>query len=161
MSFPFNVQRAGTSLGIDDPMNNDPGLFNLTRTERYLAFGVCFVGGLALSILGSVFIFSGNLTAFAICYSLGNVLSLFGMGFLIGFKRQIKMATAPVRLTAFLLYVGLLAATFIVAFTINSGVLCLIFAILQFCALAWYAASYVPFGRKVIKSLCGACSSAI
>ncbi|KAJ2001927.1 hypothetical protein H4R26_003871, partial [Coemansia thaxteri] len=152
MSLPFNAMQAGSRFGVsDDPMNSDPGLFNLTRMERYTAFGACFVGGLVLSILGSVFIFTSHMAAFAVCYSLGNLLSLFGMGFLIGFKRQFKMATAPVRLTAFLIYIALLILTFVMAFTLANGVLCLILALCQFCALAWYAASYVPFGRKMIK----------
>ncbi|KAJ1819347.1 hypothetical protein LPJ56_001596 [Coemansia sp. RSA 2599] len=161
MSLPFNAQNPASKFGFGDPMSEDPGLFNLSRTERYMAFGGCFVVGLVLSIIGSVLIFSGHMAAFAVCYSLGNVISLLGMGFLIGFKRQIKMATQPVRLTAFLIYIGLLIATFVVAFTAEIGVLCLILAICQFCALAWYSASYVPFGRKVISSVCGACARSI
>ncbi|KAJ2746624.1 hypothetical protein GGI20_001204 [Coemansia sp. BCRC 34301] len=161
MSLPFNVQQAGSRFGADDPMSNDPGLFSLSRTERYTAFGACFVGGLVLSILGSVFIFTGHMVAFALCYSLGNVLSLFGMCFLVGFKRQLKMATAPVRLTAFLVYITLLVLTFVMAFTLEIGALCLVLAICQFCALAWYSASYIPFGRAVIKKTCGSFAAAI
>ncbi|KAJ2719649.1 hypothetical protein GGI07_005083 [Coemansia sp. Benny D115] len=161
MSLPFNIQRAGSRFGMDDPMSDDPGLFSLSRTERYMAFGACFVLGLVLSIIGSVLIFSGRMAGFAVCYSVGNVISLVGMGFLIGFKRQLKMATEPVRLTAFLIYIALLVVTLATAFTIESGVLCLILAICQFCALAWYSASYVPFGRKMIKGLCGSCARAI
>ncbi|KAJ1964262.1 hypothetical protein GGI12_001531 [Dipsacomyces acuminosporus] len=161
MSLPFHVQQAGSRLGIEDPMNDDPGLFHLSRSERYMAFGACFVIGFVLSILGTVLIFTGRMTAFAVCYSMGNLVSLFGMGFLIGFKRQLKMATAPVRLTAFLIYLALLIMTFVFAFAVGIAILCLILAICQFCALAWYAASYVPFGRKMIKNMCGACAKAI
>ncbi|KAJ1842766.1 hypothetical protein LPJ57_009928, partial [Coemansia sp. RSA 486] len=71
MSLPFNVQNS-SKFGFGDPMSEDPGLFNLSRTERYMAFGGCFVVGLALSIIGSVLIFSGHMAAFAVCYSLGN-----------------------------------------------------------------------------------------
>ncbi|KAI9504696.1 hypothetical protein GGI25_000653 [Coemansia spiralis] len=162
MSLPFNVQRSmGGRFNMDDPMHNDPGMFNLSWNQRLMAFGFCFVIGLVLSIMGTVLIFLGNSVGFAVCYSIGNVVSLFGMGFLVGFKRQLKMATAPVRLVAFLLYIGLLVATFVVAFATGIGVLCLVFAIAQYCALAWYSASYIPFGRKMIKSTCGACASAI
>ncbi|KAJ1886988.1 hypothetical protein LPJ66_009351 [Kickxella alabastrina] len=161
MSLPFNIKSAGSRFGVDDPMSDDTGMFNLSRTERYVAFGACFVIGLVLSIVGTILIFSGSMAAFAVCYSLGNLVSLFGMGFLVGFKRQLKMATAPVRLTAFLIYIALLVVTFITAFTLKIGVLCLILAICQFCALAWYSASYVPFGRKMIKGLCGTCARAI
>ncbi|KAI8325233.1 SFT2-like protein [Martensiomyces pterosporus] len=142
-------------------MSSDPGLFHLSRTERYMAFGACFVIGLVLSILGTVLIFSGHMTGFAVCYSMGNVISLFGMGFLIGFKRQLKMATAPVRLTAFLVYIILLVLTFVFAFAVRIAILCLILAICQFCALAWYSASYIPFGRKMIKGMCSTCAKAI
>ncbi|ORX71973.1 hypothetical protein DL89DRAFT_221086 [Linderina pennispora] len=101
------------------------------------------------------------MAGFAVCYSLGNVISLFGMGFLIGFKRQLKMATQPVRLTAFIVYIVLLVLTFVVAFAWGIPVLCLVMAICQFCALAWYSASYVPFGRKMIKGACSSCAKAI
>ncbi|KAJ2813451.1 hypothetical protein FBU31_007442 [Coemansia sp. 'formosensis'] len=161
MSLPFNVRQAGGRFGVEDPMSNDPGLFSLSRSERYMAFGACFVGGLVLSVLGSVFIFLNKMVAFALCYSLGNVLSLFGMGFLVGFKRQMKMATAPVRLTAFLVYITLLVLTFVLAFTLGNGALCLVLAICQFCALAWYSASYIPFGRSIIKKTCGSFAAAI
>ncbi|KAJ2501306.1 hypothetical protein GGH96_002005 [Coemansia sp. RSA 1972] len=164
MSLPFNawqVQNHASQLGIDDPMSNDPGLFHLSRTERLMAFGACFVLGLVLSIIGTILIFSGHMAAFAVCYSLGNVISLFGMGFLVGFKKQFKMATAPVRLTAFIVYIVLLILTFVMAFALDIAVLCLIFAIGQYCALAWYSASYIPYGRKLIKSTCGACAKAI
>ncbi|KAJ2076846.1 hypothetical protein H4R24_005474 [Coemansia sp. RSA 988] len=161
MSLPFNVQQAQSRLGVDDPMSNDPGLFHLSRMERLMAFGACFGIGLVLSIIGTILIFSGHMAAFAVCYSLGNVISLFGMGFLVGFKKQLKMATAPVRLTAFIVYIVLLVLTFVVAFAFDIAVLCLIFAICQYCALAWYSASYIPYGRKLIKSTCGACAKAI
>ncbi|KAJ2357587.1 hypothetical protein IWW50_001010 [Coemansia erecta] len=164
MSLPFNAWQAtnhASQLGIDDPMSKDPGLFQLSRTERLMAFGACFVLGMVLSIIGTILIFSGHMAAFAVCYSLGNVISLFGMGFLVGFKKQFKMATAPVRLTAFIIYVVLLILTFVMAFALDIAVLCLIFAIAQYCALAWYSASYIPYGRKMIKSLCGACAGAI
>ncbi|KAJ2611084.1 hypothetical protein H4S08_003325 [Coemansia sp. RSA 1365] len=161
MSLPFNVQQMQGRLGGDDPMSNDPGLFHLSRMERLMAFGACFGIGLVLSIIGTVLIFSGHMAAFAVCYSLGNVISLFGMGFLVGFKKQFKMATAPVRLTAFVVYIVLLVMTFVVAFAFDIAVLCLIFAICQYCALAWYSASYIPYGRKMIKSTCGAFAKAI
>ncbi|KAJ2202856.1 hypothetical protein EV180_007573, partial [Coemansia sp. RSA 518] len=63
------------------------------------------------------------MAAFAVCYSLGNVISLFGMGFLVGFKKQLKMATAPVRLTAFIVYIVLLILTFVMAFALDIAVL--------------------------------------
>ncbi|KAJ2452603.1 hypothetical protein EV183_002826 [Coemansia sp. RSA 2336] len=158
MSLPFNAWRAqgpAAQLGIEDPMGNDPGLFNLSRTERLMAFGACFVLGMVLSIIGTILIFSGHMAAFAVCYSVGNLVSLFGMGFLVGFKKQFKMATAPVRLTAFLVYIVLLVLTFVIAFATDVAVLCLIFALCQYCALAWYSASYIPYGRKMIKGACG------
>ncbi|KAJ2665643.1 hypothetical protein IWW48_000094 [Coemansia sp. RSA 1200] len=162
MSLPFNVQQTmGGRFSMSDPMNTDSGMFNLTWNQRLTGFGCCFVLGLAMSVIGTSMIFIGQVAAFAVVYSMGNVISLFGMGFLVGFKRQLKMATAPVRLVAFLLYIGLLIATFVVAFTAEIGVVCLVFAIAQYCALAWYSASYIPYGRKMIKSACGTCARAI
>ncbi|KAJ1730957.1 hypothetical protein LPJ61_002765 [Coemansia biformis] len=161
MSLPFNVQRAQDRMGIEDPMADDPGLFHLSRTERLMAFGACFVIGLALSIIGSALVFTGHLAVFAVCYSLGNVVSLLGMCFLVGFKKHLKMAMAPVRLTAFIVYIAFLALTFVSAFAFDIAALCIVFAICQYCALAWYSASYIPYGRKIIKSTCGTFAKSI
>jgi len=37
-------------------------------------------------------------------------------------------------------------------------VLCILLIVVQFCALVWYTASYVPFGRALIVSTCKACT---
>ncbi|KAJ2773517.1 hypothetical protein IWQ56_000962 [Coemansia nantahalensis] len=161
MSLPFNVQHMQGRYGVDDPMADDPGLFHLSRTERLWAFGGCFVVGLALSIIGSALVFTGSVAAFAVCYSLGNTISLLGTCFLVGFKKHFKMALAPVRLTAFLVYIVFLALTFVSAFAFDIAALCIVFAILQYCALFWYSASYIPYGRKIIKSTCGTFAKAI
>ncbi|PVU99976.1 hypothetical protein BB559_000232 [Furculomyces boomerangus] len=155
MSLPFHMRSGVDTTMISDPFGQDPGLFGLTRTERLYAFGACIIAGFILMIVGVAMLFSSNTSGFAIMYSIGNLLSLFSLGFLVGFKKQIKMAFAPVRLIAGLVYLVFLILTLIIAFTNGSGLICLIFVLIQFCALVWYSASYIPFGRKVIKSMCG------
>lgn len=53
--------------------------------------------------------------------------------------------------------IGTLCAVF--AFDPPSSILCIICVIIQFCALWWYSLSYVPFARRLVKSLVGKCFS--
>lgn len=95
---------------------------------------------------------------------------------------------AKKRVVATLMFLGSLAATLLVAFTVkvsavacsvcprrdccahthhasvgcvrqsNAAVpLCLICVAVQWCALIWYSASYVPFGRKMLRAFLGRC----
>ena len=64
-----------------------------------------------------------------------------------------------VRVVATCIYIACMIATLIVAFTIDehqSGIVILIIVLIcaQFCALVWYAASYIPFARKAITGCC-------
>ena len=41
------------------------------------------------------------------------------------------------------------------AFTTKSGILVMLSLAVQFCAMVWYAASYIPYGRTLIKKTIG------
>ncbi|KAG0261314.1 hypothetical protein DFQ27_003062 [Actinomortierella ambigua] len=94
---------------------------------------------------------------FATFFTLGNVISLLSTAFLIGPMRQVKTMFAPVRMIASIVYIVVMILTLIVAFTLESFILCLILCIVQFLALFWYSASYIPYGRAAIKKIVGGC----
>ena len=96
-------------------------------------------------------------TSFALLYSTGNVVSLAATGFLIGPKRQLRSAFAKKRVLATVLFLGAIAATLAVALTLHSTILCIVFIIIQFCALVWYTASYIPFAQAAISSAVKSC----
>ncbi|KAG0329954.1 hypothetical protein BGZ99_009398 [Dissophora globulifera] len=143
----------------DDVMDdtNPVSCLQLDRTQRLYGFGICFVVGFLISILSTLALTTGLLALFAVLFSLGNILSLLSTTFLIGPGKQLRTMFAPVRMVASIVFLGLLVTTLVVAFTIQSSILCLILCIVQFLALFWYSASYIPYGRTAIKKVVGSC----
>ncbi|KAL3899801.1 MAG: hypothetical protein SGCHY_001793 [Lobulomycetales sp.] len=152
----FATSASGAVLAGNDMEKMTCGL-KLSRKQRFIGFGCCFFGGILLSFLSTLLLTTGMLTAFAVLYTVGNLVSLAGTGFLVGFSTQLKKMFDPVRLIATLIFIGSMIATLIVAFTLDNGqILVLILCLVQFIALFWYSASYIPFGRDMIKRACGA-----
>ncbi|KAF9437635.1 hypothetical protein BGZ76_011817 [Entomortierella beljakovae] len=145
--------------GNEDEMDdsNPISCFTLDRTQRLYGFGICFILGFLISILSTLAIATGLLALFAVFFTLGNLLSLLSTTFLIGPGRQLKTMFAPVRMVASIVFLSLMVLTLIVAFTIQKSLLCLILCIIQFLALFWYSASYIPYGRAAIRKVVGGC----
>jgi hypothetical protein len=127
----------------------------LTFKERVKGCIGCFFVGMVISLLSFVSWWTGNIPLFAILYTLGNVISLTGSGFLMGPKRQFRNMTRARRRWAAGVYLGSMILTLIVAFTMNpkaggTSLLILACVFVQWCALIWYIASYIPFGQKII-----------
>ncbi|ORY95029.1 Got1/Sft2-like family-domain-containing protein [Syncephalastrum racemosum] len=133
----------------------------LDRMQRLYAFGACFVVGMIISILSTLCLLTMNVTLFAILYSIGNIVSLFSLTFIIGIPKQIKTMFAPVRFWATTIYIALLALTLALSIWLKNFVLSIILVIVQFCALVWYAASYIPYGRELIRRAFGSCITSI
>ncbi|KAF9105327.1 hypothetical protein BGX29_000191 [Mortierella sp. GBA35] len=117
-----------------------------------------FVVGFLISILSTLALATAQLALFAVFFTLGNIISLLSTTFLIGPGKQIKTMFAPVRMVASIVFLAMIATTLIVAFAIkNSSMLCLVLCVIQFIALFWYSASYIPYGRAAIKKVVGGC----
>ncbi|KAF9171467.1 hypothetical protein BGX20_007539 [Mortierella sp. AD010] len=141
---------------MDD--SNPLSCFNLDRTQRLYGFGICFVVGFLISILSTLSLSTGMVGLFAVFFTLGNIISLLSTTFLIGPGKQIRTMFAPVRMVASIVFLSLIVITLVVAFTLNNAsLLCLILCIIQFLALFWYSASYIPYGRAAIKKVVGSC----
>jgi len=126
---------------------------SLTRTQRMYGFGICFTIGCIIS-LGSTFrVF--NPTQFALMYSLGNLVSFAATGFLVGPIAQCKMACDKSRALATTIFLTSMIATLLTALLYKGGglaALCILLIIIQFSALVWYTASYIPMGQAMICS---------
>jgi len=137
----------------EDP---DPCQFmNLTLQQRAWGFGICFALGTVISIMSSFLVL--NPAKFALPYSLGNILSIMSTGFLVGPRRQCKYACQPIRIWAFLIFIGAVICTLISALVLKKAFLTLLFVCVQFLAGIWYTASYIPYGREMLKSCANAC----
>ncbi|KAI8073191.1 Got1/Sft2-like family-domain-containing protein [Gongronella butleri] len=133
----------------------------LSRMERLYAFGICFVIGFLLSIASTLILIGGNVPGFAILYSIGNLVSIFSLTFIIGIMKQFKTMFAPVRFWATVVYLALLVVTLVLSITLHVFFLSLILVVIQFCALVWYSASYIPYGREIIRRFFGSCVTSI
>jgi hypothetical protein len=129
----------------------------LSRTTRMYGFAGCFVAGwvitfLALTALPKI----GKQPAkFAILYTAGNIVALCSTMFLWGPVKQIKKMFEPVRAVATIVYFLSMAATLFLAFKVQKLLPVVISLCVQLCAMIWYCASYIPYGRSMIKSCLG------
>ncbi|KAM9317111.1 vesicle transport protein SFT2A [Gastrophryne carolinensis] len=115
-------------------------------------FAICFVCGMAFSILGSALLFlpGSGIKLFAIFYTLGNVAALCSTCFLMGPVKQLKKMFEPTRLIATIIMLLCLICTLCAVFWWQKKGLAILFCILQFLAMTWYSISYIPFARDAI-----------
>ena len=155
---PTLVQRARTVAGMEPTQTEQlvGGVCpSLTFKQRLYGFAICFGVGITISVTSMLSfnqLLGGNPVPFAIKYTTGNVLSLLSTCFLVGPKRQLRNMTAATRWVAALIYLVAMAMTLVSCFVIKSGLIVLICIVVQFCAMAWYALSYIPYGRRIFKS---------
>jgi hypothetical protein len=129
----------------------------LTRTQRLYGFAACFVLGWLIT-LGSCFTIARigtNPGQFAIMYTLGNLIALASTCFLFGPWKQIKTMFKPVRAIATIIYLVAMALTLYVAIEVQKPLPVIVCMVIQLCAMIWYCASYIPFGRKMITTCLG------
>ena len=168
----------GSIRGMVGMGENDSLCPSLSYTQRMYGFAGCFVAGWLVSFLSSISLWQGNFKTFGIFYTFGNIIALCSTGFLIGPKKQCKNMCKPIRRVATAMFLGSLLAVIITAsswpeYTAEDhaanpehkvghekpggGMVILLEIIVQFCAAIWYTASYIPFGRKMLKNCCASC----
>lgn len=121
-------------------------------------FVACFATGwiiAACSLFTLPALATGNPAPFAVMYTIGNIIALAATFFLWGPKAQLKAMFKPIRAGATVIYLVTLILTLVLAFTTKSGILVMLSLAVQFCAMVWYAASYIPYGRTLIKKTIG------
>ncbi|KAI9230596.1 MAG: Got1/Sft2-like family-domain-containing protein [Piptocephalis tieghemiana] len=158
---PFAKGAAAIPSAVTGNDTMDASCFSLSMTQRLYGFGGCFLLGLVVSFLSTLCITSLNFTGFALLFTIGNVISLASTSFLIGPVRQLKMAFNKVRITATLIYLGSMVMTIISAVVWRSVAITIVFCIIQFFALFWYSASYIPYARALLRRMVGGASAAV
>jgi len=153
----FNLEAAAGTIPETQFFEGDSAFqsLGLTRTQRLYGFAGCYAVGLILSVLGTVMLFIGGLGSFAVLYALGTIVSLIGTGFLIGFKKQLKLMFKPVRVVATIIFIAMIIMIFISAFVLSSGPLSIIFVVLEYLAFLWYTLSYIPYARSAVLKVFG------
>ncbi|KAG2041491.1 Got1/Sft2-like family-domain-containing protein [Suillus americanus] len=153
----FNLESAGGMIPETQFFEGDSAFkfLGLTRTQRLYGFVGCLIIGFALSLLGSILLFLGQLGSFAVLYTIGILVSLVGTGFVIGFASQIKLMFKPVRIIATVVFLGSVGLVFVGAFVLKNEILCIIFVIVEYLAYAWYNLSYIPYARSAVLKLVG------
>lgn len=153
----FNLESAGGIIPETQFFEGDSAFkfLGLTRTQRLYGFVGCLIIGFALSILGSILLFLGQLGSFAVLYTIGIMVSLVGTGFVIGFASQFKLMFKPVRIIATVVFLGSVGLVFVGAFVLKNEVLCIIFVIIEYLAYTWYNLSYIPYARSAVLKLVG------
>ena len=134
----------------------------LTRTQRMYGFGSCLALGCLISFLSTFSI--AKPVSFALLYSLGNIVAFCSTGFLVGPKRQCKMACDASRRISTCIFLSSMLATLLTALLYHGSgvtVLCIFLILIQFLALVWYTASYIPFAQAMIVSTCKACAGRV
>eukprot|EP01061_Rhynchopus_euleeides_P038919 TRINITY_DN6673_c0_g1_i1.p1 TRINITY_DN6673_c0_g1~~TRINITY_DN6673_c0_g1_i1.p1 ORF type:complete len:149 (+),score=39.30 TRINITY_DN6673_c0_g1_i1:60-506(+) len=136
------------SLGGQDEDSMCP---SLTFKQRIYGFIGCVVVGVLFSILSWVSLWRRDFVQFAIWMSFGTFCSLGGTCFLKGPVKQVKAMFEEKRLEATVVMLCSLVWTLIAAFWLEQPVIVVMMAIIQYLSLAWYALSYIPFARDVVK----------
>lgn len=153
----FNLEAVGGTMPETQFFEGDSAFssLGLTRTQRLYGFVACYIVGMVLSILGTVMLIIGGLGSFSVLYALGTIVSLIGTGFLIGFRKQLKLMFKPVRIVATVVFLAMIIMIFISAFVLHSSTLCIIFVVLEYLAFLWYTLSYIPYARSAVLKVFG------
>ncbi|EGZ26548.1 hypothetical protein PHYSODRAFT_470988 [Phytophthora sojae] len=134
----------------------------LTKRQRlYGAIG-CYLFGALCGFLSTLMMWGGpkHLKQFAFFYTLGSLCSIGSSLFLIGPMRQLKVMCMPVRRVACCIWMGAMVTTLIIAFGFpKAGPLVLLLVIIQYAAMLWYGASFIPYGRAILRKGCSKAAS--
>ena len=128
----------------------------LSWEERVMGFLLCWAFGFALTLSSMINfprLMLGNPAPFAWAYSIGNIVGIVSSSFLVGPQAQCEMMMAPVRLFASIVYLASIVLTMFSALVLEHAILTVLLMLVQFCALLWYCASYIPFGRELITKI--------
>lgn len=135
------------------------GLFNLTWMQRLTLFAMSFCTGVVLILISFSFLplIVVMPHKFAAAFSMGNVLAIVSTWILVGPRTQLQTMFHPARAAAAAAYVGSLVFALFAAFFGGKLRYLLVLAslVVEVCALAWYALSYIPYGRQMLSQLCG------
>lgn len=124
------------------------------------------IGFLALSItafliswiLTFAFIFSGfDVVTYALIFSFCQILNIASSCFLSTPKGHMKAMKKKSRIIPSVTYIILIILTIVIAVATQVKGLVLLCVILLTISYYWYTISFIPFGNKILKKICGSC----
>eukprot|EP00164_Ancoracysta_twista_P013183 GFYU01020962.1.p1 GENE.GFYU01020962.1~~GFYU01020962.1.p1 ORF type:complete len:155 (-),score=11.64 GFYU01020962.1:134-598(-) len=134
---------------------------SLSYEHRLYGFAGCLCLGIFMSILSWISIFQRNFTMFGILFTISNCVTIGSSMFLAGPTSQIKRMFSENRMIATGVYIVAMVLTLVAALVVQSGLLVIVCCIVQYLAMIWYALSYIPFARSMVKNcFSGAVSAA-
>ena len=151
------------STALSQSQSNPCPCLEMTYSQRFIAFLICFSVGTVLSVISTMNVPSIVLkpSRFAIPFTLGNIISLLSMSFLIGFKKQCSSLFHKDRALASSVFIASMVGTIVASVILHSALLCFAFIIIQYSAYIWYCASYIPYGRSFLLGCGKKCWSCI
>lgn len=109
-------------------------------------------------ILTFVFVFSAfDVKTYAIVFSMCQVLNIAASCFLSTPKGHLKAMKKKHRIIPSVLYILMIILTIVIAVATQIKGLVLLCVILLTICYYWYTISFIPFGTKILKKVCGAC----
>ncbi len=165
-------------IGADDG-DSLGKMCGLSARQRLYGFGICFVLGIAMSIMSTLSFIGGvNLAMFGVFYTLGNLCTIGSSLFLMGPLRQLKAMTKKNRIFATAFFFIMMILTIVVASVVSRprahtralrpalapttsqktiparGLFLIICIALQAFAWLWYSLTYIPFGQALLRKIC-------
>lgn len=158
LSLVSSSSRSSTFLAVEGSQDFSSTLCpGLTLQQRAIGFAVCLAVGLLLDFFSfgkMAQAFRGHPERYAVMYTIGNITAMAGTFFLAGPMRQLKRMMTEGRWIASLAFVASMVLTLAVAGMRadfhGRALLIILLVLVQWCALVWYALSYIPFGREMV-----------
>lgn len=130
---------------------------NMSKRQRiYGAIG-CYALGAFCGFFSTLMLWGGprHVKQFAFFYTISNLCGIGSSLFLIGPRRQVKVMCMPIRRVACCIWISAMLLTLFIALGFRrAGPLVLLLVIVQYMAMLWYGASFIPYGRAFLKKLC-------
>jgi len=162
-SFNNSAEEEDGSIGAAADQEISAMCADLSYETRLYGFLFCFCLGTFMSISSSFFVVSIVIKPekFALPYTLGNLLSLGSSLFFVGPHRFFRTMFNDNRRMASIIYLSTLFLTLFCALYLHSGLLTFIFIFIQFGSYLWLVASYIPYGRRMLRSFSLKCFNCI
>lgn len=127
----------------------------LSRTQRYVACGIFWLGAAALFLMAFMFMPIALISPgkFVIPYCFGSLLIFVSLGFLQGFGSYFRHLFSRDRWIFSVSFLGTTLATLLVALFVRSYLLTIPLAIIQFIVMIAFIISYLPGGATGVSAL--------
>ena len=158
-----SIAMASPSMNSASPTEKWLETFGLTRSQRYLAFGICLVASVFLFMLSMLHLPLVVLRPgkFVVPYCMASLFIFTSFGFLHGFVSYSKHLFSAARLPYSLWFMGSTAGTLYCALSLHSYLLTVIMSLVQMAAVLVFIASYVPGGTTGISFMSSMIGSSI